>query len=326
MQFAHRWDGNSYSFIALNGYTTIGPEAGFIVFPPVYPIIIRLFYYIFNSIDIAGFVVSNVSFIFGSLFLYIYVKDFYSEKIAKRAIVLLSIFPTSYFFSVTYPESFYLLLLSAILLCKNNNYFLSGLFSFLITLTRPFGILSFIIPLSKTLFNKDKRLLKLTILFTFGLIAVSTYLWINYKIYNDPFAFIKYLETVWQKNFAFPWIGIIDSWKRGFGTTEWGEYKFIVGFSEAIASTIAWIIAIISFHPKLKISRAESLYLLFGVLMFTSTEFILSAPRYILSLPPFFIVLAKILNNKFLFTFWSLISIVLLFVFSYLFTIGHWTF
>src|SRR3990167_2861771 len=54
LTFGKRWDGNSYTFIADHWYVTSGPEKYFIVFPPLYPILIKIFTVITQNSVLAG--------------------------------------------------------------------------------------------------------------------------------------------------------------------------------------------------------------------------------------------------------------------------------
>jgi hypothetical protein len=194
----------------------------------------------------------------------------------------------------------------------------------LATLTRPFGILMW--PALAIEAIKSKKMMRIPILITFGVLFISIYLAINYFVYNDIFAFQKILRDHWQKSFAFPWQGIYQSWRVVVLSTKWDEYRIYIGLAEAIASTVAWIFVPLAFYKKLKIHLSWSVYYLLGVIFFTSTGFILSAPRYLLSLPPFFLILASILKWKIVRIAWIVISIALLFYLSGIAAKGQWAF
>src|SRR3990167_4326455 len=100
----------------------------------------------------------------------------------------------------------------------------------------------------------------------------------------------------------------------------------MTGVVEGLTSIVAWAFIPISFVKKFKITFSYRLYYLLGVVFFTSTSFILSSPRYLLSLPPFFFILAKVLQNKYLFGVWIIISTVLMFYFSRTIALGQWAF
>ena len=324
--FPKRWDGSSYTFIAQNGYVTTGVEKYFIVFPPLFPIIVKILSN-FISPSLSGLILSNTLFIAGGIMFYKLLRIDYSKKLASWAVILLAIFPTSYFFSVSYPESLFLLLFAlTYYFARKDSFFLASFFAGLTTLTKPFGILLFVPIAMEFVKTKNRSYQKALPILLFFIASTSIYLLTNYVVYKNIFAFKVFLKENWQKDFAPFWKGIISSWKRGITSQDSSTYKYIVGYSEAFASTAAWLLTGLSFLKKLNIRLSYSVYLLLGVIMFTSTSFILSSPRYLLSLPPFFIVLAILINKKPLKIVWSIASILLLFYFSITFAQGRWAF
>lgn len=327
LEFAHRWDGNSYTFIAVHGYVTTGPEKTFIVFPPLYPLLIKFLTLFRINPVLSGVIISNMFFVGAMIILFKLIALDYQKRIALLTIILISIFPTTFFFSIAYPESLFVFLFAlSFYLARKGKYLFGGLIGGMAAITRPFGIIIFPALIFYLIIQKNLNIRKF-ILFsiTFGL-PVLAYLLINYSLYESPFAFLEFLKNNWQKSFAFPWDGILSSWKRGIFTPELSNYKFFAGYGEAIASTLAWIFIPIGIkHWGLK--SPYLVYLFLATILFTSTDFILSAPRYLLSIPPFFILLAKIIDsNKVLKTLWIIVSVVLLFYVSYEFSWGHWTF
>lgn len=323
--FTRRWDGNSYLFLAQHGYVTKGPEAAFIVFPPIYPFLVKTVNIIFSNYQFSAFVVSNVIFIIACLVLYKLLLLDFPDKFSRRVIILLSIFPPSYFFSVGYPESLFLLLsVSTFYFGRKKSWILASMSCAIATLTRPFGVV--IWPALFLLWiNENKKLKNLIYLFLGIITSALIYLGINFYLFQNLFEFQKFLSINWQKSFQFPWIGLIESWKRGFGTGYSFEYKYFVGFAEAITSSIAYIFAFLGMSKKF-LPSYYGVFLLLGVVFFTSTSFILSSPRYLLSLFPIFIVLAKLLENKFAISVWIIVSVALGLYFSSIFAKGMWGF
>ena len=251
----------------------------------------------------------------------------YTKKFALLTISLISIFPTTFFLSIAYPESLFIfLIISSFYFCRKKNYALAIILAALSVVTRPFGIAIFPAIILQIYLQKDlssKNFLFFGVIFS---IPILGYLFINYHLFGNPFMFLIFLKENWQKEFSLPWNGIIASWERGINTQELSNYKFLVGYGEAIASTLAWISVFVGIkHWGIKSSYL--LYLVISTILFTSTGFILSAPRYLLSIPPFFIILAKILEgNKFLRVGWIIVSTYLLFYIASEFALGHWTF
>lgn len=326
MHFAGNWDGGHYIYISQHGYTNIGDEANFIVFLPLYPALLAAVNLLAGNSLLGSILISNILFIFAGIVFYKLLRRKYSEKFSAFVVILMAIFPTSYFFSSSYPESLFVLLfcLSFYLFDKNFTA-LSGLAASLATLTRPFGILIWPALALESLKSKNK-MAKIAILGVFAILSVSIYLIINRLVYGDFLAFQKILRDHWQKSFAFPWQGIYQSWRVAILYGQMDNYKIMVGWWEAVSSTLAWVFVPLSFYKKFKIKLSWSIYYLLGVVFFTSTGFILSAPRYLLSLPPFFLILASILKSKLAKTVWIIISVILLFYLTSIAVKGQWAF
>lgn len=327
LTFGHRWDGNSYTFLATNGYVTNGSEKAFLVFPPLYPTLIRIVSLLGINPTMSGVIISNVFFVLGMIILYKLVGSVWNKKTALTTIILISIFPTTYFFSVAYPESLFVFLFSlSFYFAHKKSFLLSALVGGLAAITRPFGIIIFP-SILLLMFNAREMNLKNIFMAAFLFaIPILPYIWINYSLFGNPLAFATFLKQNWQKSFDFPWNGIISSWKRGIFTKDSFSYKYFVGYAEAVASTIAWIFVILGIG-KWKVRSAYLLYLLLGVLFFTSTGFILSAPRYLLSIPSFFILFADLISKKKLILLaWIPVSLGLLSWFMFTFAHGQWAF
>lgn len=325
--YSLRWDGNSYSFLALHGYVTLGDERTFIVFPPLYPLILAFVNSIIRNIGLTGFIFSNVFFISAMLVLYKLLRLDYSQKFSLWVIIFYSLFPTTFFLSITFPESLFLLLiLGSFYLIRKGKFWQSSLLAGLATLTKPFGILIWLVLLIEWYISKERKFRSLLPIISAGILFPTIYLCINIYYFGQPLAFLEFLGSNWQKHFSFFWVSILNSWRRGITTTELTNYKYLTGYGEAIASTLAWIFALLAIFLKPKIRISYIVYFLLGTLLFTSTGFILSAPRYLLSLPPFFIVLNIVLNKPWIKVIFLILSIGALFYLSYYFALGQWTF
>ena len=326
--FVSRWDGNSYLFLAHNGYVTKGSEAAFVVFPPFYPFTIRVINYFLQNLALSAFLISTFSFILAMFVFYKLLIIDYTKKKTIWIITTLIFFPTSYFFFTAYPESvFLLLILLTFLFMRRKNFLLASIFGAFATLTRPFGVLLWMSLLLEW-FKEDKKISTLFLIFSFMSLSVSIYLSLNYSLFGNAFAFQNFLQNHWQKSFTFPWNSLVNSWQRGISTPDNNpEYKYLVGYAEAIASTIAYVFIIINIlFKKIRMRLSYLAYLSLATLLMTSTSFLLSTPRYLLSIPVFFITLGNITNHTFLKIIWGTLSISLLVFFSYLFIKGRWAF
>jgi hypothetical protein len=71
-------------------------QYNFIVFFPLYPILIRLITFNFNYINLSALIVSNISSVIALIYLFKLTKIDFDDGIAQKAILFLSIFPTAY--------------------------------------------------------------------------------------------------------------------------------------------------------------------------------------------------------------------------------------
>jgi Mannosyltransferase (PIG-V) len=112
-----RWDGAWYSSIAADGYTTDASTAFF----PLYPLLMRSFGELFGgplslgALSLWGVLISLAALPFALYFVYRIAEDSFGEQTAKRTILLLCFFPTTFFFNAAYTESLFLALSAACL-------------------------------------------------------------------------------------------------------------------------------------------------------------------------------------------------------------------
>ena len=184
------FDGLHYILIAKNGYSEF--EQAFF---PLYPLIIRLVAPLFsNNQLLTGLLISNVSFLFGLILFYKYLKLISSDSIRFNpilSVLFLLAFPTSFYFGAVYTEGlFFLLLVSTLYFRKKESYLLVIIFSFLAALTRFIGVF-LIIPIILHFFNKNKKpnIYHLASIISplIGLVLYCFYLW---QTTGDPLFFL----------------------------------------------------------------------------------------------------------------------------------------
>lgn len=315
-----RWDAGHYLYIAENGYTNIGDPANFIVFLPLFPFTIKILSFLTQNELTSSLFISNLFFVLGGVMFYKLILIDFSEKISKRGVVLMSIFPTAYFFSAPYPESLFIfLIISSFYFARKENWKIAGVMAGFATITRPFGILLAPSLLVELLMSKKRSVGQAALILVPTALGVALYLLINYSIFGSPLEFQKILADNWQKHFALPTVGLLYAWRTAFSKID--QYSLTVGWGEGLATTIA--IILIPFAFKF-LRRSYAVYYTLSVILFSSTSFILSAPRYLLSIPPFFILLSLITSK--IPRIWQFVSIILLFVFTLSYVLGYWSY
>lgn len=190
------FDGVHYLRIAQNGYTAQFTQAFF----PLFPLLINFFnilprsgidqsMFVDPSFFTTGLILSNVFFIAALYYFYKLVEIDFDKKIAWLSVVLLLVFPTSFFFGSIYTESLFLLLtVLSIYLIRKNNFLLAAILIALASATRVIGV--FLIPLYfiEAFKLKDKFNYLFGLLTTLGIISYMYYLNINF---NDPLYFFN---------------------------------------------------------------------------------------------------------------------------------------
>lgn len=310
-----RWDGDHYIEIAKNGYVTSGEQALFIVFYPLYPLLIKLIALVLGNFQLSAILISLIFSLVASVLLYEVALLDFDVKVGEKSVVLLNLFPTSYFLQASYTESLFLsLTLLSYFLFRTRKTLISGIFGTLSSLTRVNGLL--LIPF---IFFEKGRIKEKIALSTLTIIGFLIYLFINFINFHDAFYFTRPLYSNWYKHFEWPWISFIQGINgiRSINNTTDFVYMF-----EYVFIVFTLILGVLTF---LKLKKSYGVYILLNLILATSTSFILSIPRYVLVLFPIYILLAKF-SNRYLFISLLLVFIPLLLFFSSLYLRGQWAF
>jgi hypothetical protein len=140
-----RYDAVHYLDVVRDGYGHLGRGDVRAAFFPLYPLVVN----VGSGLDAssraalaAACVVSLVSF-FGALYLLWRLVDLeIGPAVATRTIVLLALFPTSFFFSAPYSESLFLLLsIATFYAARTGHWAWAGVFTALASAERPPGVL-----------------------------------------------------------------------------------------------------------------------------------------------------------------------------------------
>jgi hypothetical protein len=330
----NRWDAPHYLDLAVWGYMAVDPGVSptfgqtgdmdlMIVFYPLLPAAIGLVRVAVPDL-VAPILVSSVALAAAALLLYRVVAAELGEAVGKRAVVFLLIFPTAYFLHIGYTESLFLALaLGAFLAARRGRWGSAGLAGGLAALTRINGLL--LIPAlaadawSEWRADRRWRAARGWI----GLVAVGFggYLLLNQVVYGDPFAFLAIQRDHWSKSLAWPWEGIGGVVSRLSGDVL--EDVAILGVAELAAiglGLVGTVVAIRRFRPSWAVWMGGNW------LLFVSTAFVLSVPRYALVMFPLFAWFALLAERRWLGMVIGAVSVGLLLWFSGRFALGSWAF
>lgn len=320
----NRWDAKSYLSLANYGYTAVGERSVEIVFFPFYPLLIWLFGLLTNDSILSAFLVSLVASVFLGFLFFKLVEFDYSRKIAISSVWFLFIFPTSYFLHIPYTESLFLaLVVGSFYFCRRKHWLFAGILGLAACATRINGlILCLALPFEiweDWLENRklNAKWLWLTII-PMGFIG---YLLLNFYITGNIFTFLAVQRENWQKFLTLPWISL---WKKTVSViTGTNPSTVMEGTFELVFVGIG-LLGIVAGWRYLR--KSYRVWMVASWLLFVSTSWILSVPRYTLTIFPLFILIAILSKNRLVNVLITTFSLIYLGIFISFFVRGQWAF
>lgn len=210
----NKWDARHYLSIA-EGYTNYIENGDYttLVFFPLYSWLVKIVKFIVRDGIIAGLVTSAVCSSAACVFMYKLACIDYKKTTAQKAVILMCIFPFSFFFQGVMSESVFLLTsITALYFARRHNWLAAGIAGFFAALSRSVGVflvfpitIEFIeeykLPVTAQEIVPKLKLIAKKWLWTLLLPAGTIlYLAINYKITGDPLYFLKMEEKYWFQN------------------------------------------------------------------------------------------------------------------------------
>ena len=292
-------DVSHYLTIAQFGYTKSIYDFAFF---PLFPLLIRYPAYLLGSRGylLIGTLISNLAF-FGVLCLaYLIAVEITEERVARRTLLYISIFPTAFFFFAAYNESLYLFFtLGAFLALRRQYWWLAGLLGMLSVLTRSLGIL-LVIPFAYELWQRRATVFASVrqalvaiapiLLIPLGLVLYALYCW--YKTGNP--LMLEAAQSDWSRQLSWPWVGLFQGFValifQHFGSANEAHILLDLG------ATLGFI-ALIVFGWR-KLPRGYSYWMIVFMLCVLlepalgKPDILLSNQRFVLEMMPAFITLA----------------------------------
>ena len=290
-----KWDTRHYLNIAEHGYQSTGEDKFLIVFYPLYPLAIRLIHPLVGNYFWAGIAVSIAAFVAATYVLYRLVEfEFNDAKLARDAVKYLLIFPFTFFFSIAYTESLFLLLtVLTFYYCRRGLWFAAGITGMLAAMTRNHGIL-LLLPLAVEMINHCRRgmmdiagLLKRAVCLALVPLGLAVYLGINKYVTGDWFTFLRYQREHWHNNFGF----FIENLQNIFVRIFEPDVKIAVG--TWLPEFVFFIVAVLFIASAVrKVAPSYIIYSIAYLIISYSPTWLLSGPRYLAALFPLFIFMA----------------------------------
>jgi len=318
------------TLIGPNGYRSIYPGdlPLFIVFYPLFPWVSTLVNVLINDPLVSAFVVTTLASLFVAPLLYRLVRHDEEPAVAMRAAWFLLIFPTAYFLHIGYTEALFMaLVLGSFLAARTERWWLAGILGGLAALARVNGLI--LIPaLAAEAFAQwlkrppKERRLRVEWL-AIGLVAVGfgVYLGLNQVVYGDPFAFLIPQRYHWYKYLSWPWDGIEGV--VGWLDSSVPDQVLMQGAMEVLFIVIGLVGTV---HAALRFRTSWFAWMAGNWLLFVSTSFVMSTPRYSLTLFPLYVSLAIASRRTAVLVLVSAVSIAGMIYFTGRFASGDWAF
>jgi hypothetical protein len=327
------FDGVHYLTILEKGYKGTGLIQAFF---PGYPLLVHIFSRVIGNDLLAGLIISNLAtFAFMVIWIDLFTKKF-NSRTAWLSLIILMVFPTSFFWATFYSESlFMLLVLGAFWAEHHKSWKLAAVLAALASETRIVGIA--LVPAlllawlahenvsfsQLSSFLKKNWLTGLTLLGgSAGLLSYMLFLW---YVFGDPLYFLHVQSEFGagrqESLVIFP--QVVWRYIKILVTYQPHDLKYLSIIQELVFSLLTGLGLLIGWYKKIPVQ-----YILFSAICFiipTLTGTFSSMPRYILVCFPLYILLAQGLENR-RWLFWAYLvgSILLLSLNTMLFIQGYW--
>jgi hypothetical protein len=203
-----RKDAHWYTQIAMKGYFYDRGLPLTANFFPLYPLSMSILQHVTglfdttNSYLIAGMIISWAAFVAACVLLFRLVADRFGDQTAYLSVLLLALFPFSYFFGTAYTESLYLLfILIAFTGIERGNWWLAGIGAMLAGATHGTGlavifavVVAYVVDWIRTRHRLRWDVLALA-LTPLGVVAYAIYCWVHF---GNPFAYLIASQEGWQ--------------------------------------------------------------------------------------------------------------------------------
>lgn len=311
-QQLQRWDAAHYIHLieeGYQGYTENGQHL-FLVFFPGYVWAVRLLRLVIPSTALAGTVLSCLCYGGACCYLYRLAGEAYNGRVARDALLYMSLFPFSFFSGLVMTEGLFLLATTgACWYAWRGKWLAFGLFGALAALTRMTGLLVIVVgvirlleayrplepPVGKSLGRCWKPLLLRLPLTLLPAAGTLLYLLLNLWVDGDPFAFASHQEH-WHQGYL--WISqVVEYIGRYLGDNLGSSYGWAV-WAPALALFVVGLALL--YWAALRKGHPAGL-LAYGFCFFVATyslSWLLSAGRYLSTCFVLFLFLAKLTQRR----------------------------
>jgi hypothetical protein len=317
----YRYDTVHYLEIAQGGYS----YPSLTTWAPVYPLLIHCLSILGLAPMLAALIISSAACLLALFLVYLLVYQFGGIRLADRTLLVIILFPTSFFLVAGYTEPLFILLsIAFFLLLYRHNWFWAGVIGSIATLTRFQGV-ALILPAAWIVWQSlDKHSptnwFNLLIKRESPLWAVSLpplsfigwNCWVHYGL-NYPWP-IETLGKLWGQHTGFPWEGIIGNFSSllGLRIIEHNPISPVAQIYDLFLVILTVTLLIMVIAKTRQIPAPLQLFtwinLLIILVKVDNNWLLISASRYLLSAFPLFIAIALRFTRKWIWLTWILFS------------------
>ena len=314
-----RWDSVWYLIVANHGYA--GVDSPRHAFFPLYPLLVRGLGAFGGggpgAVLIAAYAIALLAFLAALVLLHRLTEIELGRRAAWPAVLLLAVFPASFYFGAPYSESVFLLAsLAAFYAARTDRWALAGLAAAAASGTRSAGVLLIVPLLVLYLYGprgtqghrqgwRPRYPVRLDVLWLAlapaGLVAFAGYLG---SAYGDPLSF-SHVQELWSRSFAGPFVGVWDGAVAAFdgvrqlasGSRETVYFEHAGGDPFRVAAQNVALFGFLCFAAVGVAGVLRRLPLAYGVYVLLALALPLSYPvaaQPLMSLPRFVAVLFPI--------------------------------
>ena len=335
------WDTRWYYDIAENGYSATMSADGYAnyAFFPLYPWLTRITADLVGDTYVAGLIVSNLAILLGATVFFRLLELERNTAAARRGVLFLFLFPTSYIFSCMMTESLFLsLTITSWYFARRRVWWLACACAGLTSMTRSFGVLLGPVLLWEYLRQRQYRLkafnvfemifsvlrcLDLRVLW-FALIpaGLAVFMWVCWQTTDNPLAFVD-IQSAWRgdQRYSNPLSMILWGLSR-IGAYQDNRLSAVYSYGIVFglltgAATFAMVV-----YGRRRIDPALTTWSLVTVLLYfcTGTVALPSMPRYMVTIFPQYMVFALHRFNRL-----SLLATMVFLILIQAITMSLWT-
>jgi Gpi18-like mannosyltransferase len=265
-------------------------------FFPLFPIVWRAVSSVAPNEMASGILLSSLFFLLAMVLLYRLLAPDVGHRAAFLTVVIMTVFPASYYATRPGPEALFLLLSIGAFLCARNEHWLAtGALGALAALTRPYGLL-LIVPLGYMAYRQTRRnarfdvtVLSLTLL-PIALVAFMAYL---FKLTGNAFAWLD-IQRAWGTGVTWPFNGLVAFFSSPSVLDWWGWNLTPI----SVVATLGAIALVLVAWRCPKVNREYAIWASINVIVLISRDVTEAAPRLILTVFPLMLVAALLLEKR----------------------------